>query len=117
MIPYCKAHGIGLIPWGPLQAGNLAHPLSTSTARKESWKGTPRDRKPSASDELIVNRVQELAEKRGWSMSEVALAWVASKVSSPIVGCISVSVHRLRMTATLLTLVTARETPVCHHSR
>lgn len=95
MIPYCKAHGIGLIPWGPLQAGNIAHPLTASTARKESWKGTPRDRKPSDSDSLIINRVQEIAEKRGWSMSEVALAWVASKVSSPIVGCSSVSLCHL----------------------
>jgi aryl-alcohol dehydrogenase-like predicted oxidoreductase len=91
MIPYCNAHGIGLIPWGPLQAGDLAHPVAESTTRKDSLKGTPRERKYSEADQAIIGRVEEIAKKRGWKMSEVALAWVATKVSSPIVGCSSVS--------------------------
>ena len=91
MIPYCKAHGIGLIPWGPLQGGALAKSPDQSSARKDTAKGTPREKKFSKEDHEIVSRVQEVAKKRGWKMSEVALAWVDSKVSSPIVGCSSVS--------------------------
>ena len=30
--------------------------------------------------------MQEVAEKRGWKMSQVALAWINKRVSSPIVG-------------------------------
>ncbi|EJD03438.1 Aldo/keto reductase [Fomitiporia mediterranea MF3/22] len=81
MIPYCKAHGIGLIPWGPLQAGSLAAPISTSTTRRES-----RDTKYSEADKAIIERVEEVANKRGWTMAQTALAWINSKVSSPIVG-------------------------------
>ena len=90
MIPYCKAHGIGLIPWGPLQAGDLARSIAESSTRKDSLKGTPREKKPTEADRLIITRVEEIASRREWTMSEVALAWVASKVSSPIVGCSSV---------------------------
>lgn len=37
-------------------------------------------------DIIIVSRVEELAKKKGWSMSEVSLAWIKTKVTSPVVG-------------------------------
>lgn len=90
MIGYCKHHGIGIIPWGPLQAGDLAHPFGTTTARVQATKGGPFENKYSEADKEIINRTEEIAKKRGWLMSQVGLAWVASKVSSPIVGMSSV---------------------------
>ncbi|KAH8119664.1 Aldo/keto reductase [Phellopilus nigrolimitatus] len=72
MIPYCNAHGIGLIP--------------ESTARRDATKGTPQERKYSAADRAIIARVEEVAQKRRWTMSQVALAWINTKVASPIVG-------------------------------
>ena len=42
--------------------------------------------KTEAEDELIIERVEELALKHNVSMSEVALAWLLTKVTSPIVG-------------------------------
>ncbi len=41
-------------------------------------------------DETIIDRVQELAEKKGWKMSHVALAWLNKRISSPIIGFSSV---------------------------
>ena len=41
-------------------------------------------------DITIINRVEELAKKKGWTMAQVALSWVSSRVSSPIVGFSSV---------------------------
>ena len=41
-------------------------------------------------DVKIVERVQEIAEKRQWKMSHVALAWINKRVSSPIIGFSSV---------------------------
>ncbi len=41
-------------------------------------------------DKQIIQRVQELAEKKGWTMSSVALAWINKRVTSPIVGMSSV---------------------------
>jgi aryl-alcohol dehydrogenase-like predicted oxidoreductase len=95
MIPYCHAHGIGLIPWGPLHAGDLARPLSqdVSTARSEGKKGTEDEKPMSEADREVVRRLEEVAGKKGsgWGMSSVALAWAGGKVTSPIVGVSSVS--------------------------
>ena len=41
-------------------------------------------------DESIIGRVEQIAQKRGWSMTEVALAWINKRVTSPIVGITSV---------------------------
>jgi len=91
MNAYCKFHGIGIIPWSPLAAGPLARPLSASdTTRTAVTKGTPFERKHSEADKMIINRVEELAKKKNLKMSQVALAWVASRATSPIVGATSV---------------------------
>jgi aryl-alcohol dehydrogenase-like predicted oxidoreductase len=34
----------------------------------------------------MIERVEELAKKHGWSMSTVALAWINKRVTSPIIG-------------------------------
>ena len=90
MIPYCKAHGIGLIPWSPLHQGDLAKPLSESSSRRAYTKGTILDFGISDIDKAIISRVEEVAKKKGWKMSDVALAWIDAKVTSPIVGCSTV---------------------------
>lgn len=41
-------------------------------------------------DETIIDRVEELAKKKGWKMSQVALAWLNKRISSPIIGFSSV---------------------------
>jgi len=81
MIPYCNAHGIGIIPWGPLNAGDLAKMPTDESIRKQN-----RPKITSAADLAVITRVNELATKKGWKMSQVALAWINTKVSSPIVG-------------------------------
>ncbi|TFK62213.1 Aldo/keto reductase [Pluteus cervinus] len=91
MLAYCKYNGIGVIPWAPLSGGALARPLGTQTARTESTKGSPFERKYSEADEIIISRVDEIAKKRGKKMSQVALAWTSSKITSPIVGLSSVA--------------------------
>ncbi|KAJ7873969.1 NADP-dependent oxidoreductase domain-containing protein [Mycena leptocephala] len=90
MIPYCKAHGIGIIPWGPLAAGALARPLGVETTRSNSAKGTAFESKYSDTDKTIIGRVEELAKKKGCTMSQIALTWVQMKIDSPIVGISSV---------------------------
>ncbi|THU93504.1 Aldo/keto reductase [Dendrothele bispora CBS 962.96] len=83
---YYHYHGIGLIPWAPVAAGLLAHPVGEETTRTESGKGTVFQPKLTDWDNTIITRVQEVAEKRGKSMAQIALAWVNEKVASPIVG-------------------------------
>ncbi|ESK95250.1 aldo keto reductase [Moniliophthora roreri MCA 2997] len=90
MHAYCRFHGIGIIPYGPLNGGHLARPLGTSTVRDESAKGTPWAFNPTDADRAILSRVEELAQKHGVTMAKIALAWIDLKVSSPIVGTSSV---------------------------
>lgn len=86
MNAYCNYHGIGLIPWSSLAGGILARPLDTETARTASDKGTPLVKKISDADRKIIMRTAEVAEKKGVSQAQVALAWVASRTVSPIIG-------------------------------
>ncbi|KAJ7089044.1 Aldo/keto reductase [Mycena crocata] len=91
MIPYCKAHGIALIPWAPLAAGALARPLGEESLRSKGAKGTAFEGQFTDADKEIIGRVKELADKKGCTMSHVALAWIRLKVDSPIVGISSVA--------------------------
>ncbi|KIK58978.1 hypothetical protein GYMLUDRAFT_45005 [Collybiopsis luxurians FD-317 M1] len=87
MNAYCNFNGIGLIPWAPLAGGRLCRPVDASlTVRGEAMKSSPSYTPFSEADKAIINRVEEVAKNRGWTMAQVALAWVAMKVSSPIVG-------------------------------
>lgn len=88
MIPYCLAHGIGLIPWGPVGAGYLARPLSASAAseRHAFTASTPAPTVLNAAEKAIISRVEALAKEKGWTMAQVSLVWMMDTVSSPIVG-------------------------------
>ncbi|KAI0354041.1 Aldo/keto reductase [Trametes cingulata] len=86
LLAYCKHKGVGVIAYSPLMDGHLARPLGTETERSKVLAGTPFEKRRRESDKKIIQRVEELASKKGWSMSQVALAWVASKVTAPIVG-------------------------------
>jgi aryl-alcohol dehydrogenase-like predicted oxidoreductase len=93
MNAYCNFHGLGLIPWGPLNAGQLARPLDAQqeSERAKATKGSVFDRKTSEWEDEIVRRVEKTAKEKGWTMGQVAIAWINGKVTSPIVGFSSVS--------------------------
>lgn len=90
---FCNATGVGLIPYGPLCRGHLARPPTEfgqslrSADEKAGWENSQGTVEPDVS---IIARLREIAEKRGWKMSHVALAWINGKVTSPIVGGSSV---------------------------
>lgn len=41
-------------------------------------------------DFKIIDRVVETAEKKGWTMAQVSLAWMMPTIASPIVGISSI---------------------------
>jgi len=94
MFPTLKMFGVGSIPWSPLARGLLTRPL---TIGQQTKRGTTDMMPPDAytkaqeSNATIVNRVEEIAKKRGISMAQVAIAWISNKegVSAPIVGTTS----------------------------
>ncbi|GFF73874.1 putative aryl-alcohol dehydrogenase C977.14c [Aspergillus udagawae] len=85
---FCNETGVGLIPWGPLDGGKLARPLSQVRGTTRSENNDPNA--VTQADEVIISRVEELAKQKGWTMGQVAFAWVKQRVASPIVGFSSV---------------------------
>ncbi len=86
MLPLCVDQGIGVIPWSPLARGRLTRPWGEKSARSETDEFGRQ--LYSDEDRPIVDRLTEIAEERGVSRAQVALAWVVRHpaVSAPIVG-------------------------------
>jgi aryl-alcohol dehydrogenase-like predicted oxidoreductase len=87
MLPLCLDQGIGVIPWSPLARGRLTRPWDEETERSQSDAFGSR-LYHDASDRAIVERVAEVAEQRGVSRAQVALAWMLAQpaVTAPIIG-------------------------------
>jgi aryl-alcohol dehydrogenase (NADP+) len=86
MLPLCEDQGVGVIPWSPLARGRLTRPWDAETARSETDEfGATLYQEQ---DRLIVERVAEIAQARGVSPAQVALAWLLQvpQVTAPIVG-------------------------------
>ena len=89
MLPLCKAEGIGVIPWSPLARGRLTRDWDQATARAETDDfGKTLYAKTADADRKVVERVAEIAARRGIPRAQVALAWLLSKsvITAPIVG-------------------------------
>jgi len=90
MIGLCRAEGIAVIPWSPLARGRLTRAWKAeSTARSETDQfGNGMYAPSEEADRGVVNRLGEIAEKRGVPRAQVALAWLMAKpgVTAPIVG-------------------------------
>ena len=91
MNPLCIDQGVGLIPWSPLARGFLA-----GNRVRESFGDTTRAKTDPMAQRMyyqdcdfdVVERVVELARKRGVSPAQIALAWLLQRpgVSAPILG-------------------------------
>jgi aryl-alcohol dehydrogenase-like predicted oxidoreductase len=91
MIPLCIDQGVGVIPWSPLArgflAGNRTKDKSGDTARSKS-DAFAHSMYYNEGDFAIVDRVVEVAERKGCKPAQIALAWMLHKpgMSSPIIG-------------------------------
>jgi aryl-alcohol dehydrogenase-like predicted oxidoreductase len=87
MIPYCKSENIGLTPYSSLASGRLSKmPDESSKRLKEDYYATKKYESTEEQDSVIINRVIDLAREYDVSMSEISLAWLQTKVDSPIMG-------------------------------
>lgn len=90
MIPSLKKFGMGMIPWSPVAMGYLCRPHDDfiKSDRAESMNGTFLGNKWTDADEKINRKVEEIAKKRGVTMTIVAIAWSLSKpfMTAPIIG-------------------------------
>ncbi len=87
MMPLCEDHGIALIPWSPLARGRLTRPWDERSNRQDNDAfGRTLYKQADEAHRRIVEAVGTIADARGVSRAQVALAWVAHKTTSPIVG-------------------------------
>ena len=87
MVPYCHEENIALTPYSALASGRLARKQGETSARleKDAYAKFKYDA-TKEQDDIVINRVAEIAEKRGVSMTEVSLAWLLTRVTAPVVG-------------------------------
>ncbi len=87
MAKLCAQDNIAMTPYSALAGGRLAkRPGETSRRLTEDSYAKSKYDATAEQDRAVILRVEELAEKHGVSMTEVSLAWLLTKVTSPVVG-------------------------------
>jgi aryl-alcohol dehydrogenase-like predicted oxidoreductase len=90
MMGLCETEGIGVIPWSPLARGLLTRAWQSETTKRSETDQFSKAiySKTDEADRKVVDRLGELAERRGVPRATLALAWMLSKpvVTAPIVG-------------------------------
>lgn len=87
MAPFCASEGIAMTPYSALAGGRLSKRPGESSKRlqEDAYAKFKYDRTREA-DEKIIKRVEEVADGKGVSMTEVALGWLIQKGAVPVVG-------------------------------
>ena len=87
MARLCREDNIAMTPYSALAGGRLSkHPGETSKRLQEDSYAHLKYDATAEQDGIIIDRVAQLAEKHGVSMTEISLAWLLTKVTSPVVG-------------------------------
>lgn len=92
MKPFCEDSGIALTPYSPLASGRLVKDSGVLSRRTEldDMQKSKYDA-TLEQDSIIIQRVKEIADKKGFTRTQVALGWLLTKVTSPIVGATKIS--------------------------
>lgn len=77
MLPLCKDQGVGITPYSPLASGRLVKDKDEQTARSQTDQ-IQRNKYDDTQekDQIIVDRVKDIAEKYNVPRIHVALAWL-----------------------------------------
>jgi aryl-alcohol dehydrogenase-like predicted oxidoreductase len=93
ILPFCAQNGIGVICYSPMQMGLLSGKFNrerVASLAADDLRGTnPYFIEPALSRNLeLVEKLRPIAQRRGRSVGELAIAWVLSRpgVTAAIVG-------------------------------
>ena len=87
MAKLCREDHIAMTPYSALAGGRLSkHPGETSKRLLEDTYARLKYDSTAKQDSVIIDRVSELADRHGVSMTEISLAWLLTKVAAPVVG-------------------------------
>ena len=108
MAPYCREENIAMTPYSALAGGRLAKRAGETSKRLEEDRyAKSKYDATAAQDSMIIDRVAELAGRRGVSMTEISLAWLLTKTTSPVVG--ATKPHHIEGAAKAVTLTLSAE--------
>ena len=87
MVKLCAQDNIAMTPYSALAGGRLAKRAGESSRRltEDSYAKSKYDA-TAEQDRDVILRLEVLADKHGVSMTEISLAWLLAKVTSPVVG-------------------------------
>ncbi len=95
MLPLCRDQGIGVIPYSPLASGRLTRDWDSETTARSQTDQIAKSKYDATAqtDRQVVERVAEIAQKRGVPRVHIALAWLLQKepVTAPIIGATKIS--------------------------
>lgn len=92
MAKLCAEDNVAMTPYSALAGGRLSRqPGETSKRLEEDSYAKLKYDSTSGQDNAIIERVAQLAENHGVSMTEVSLAWLLTKVTAPVVGATKLS--------------------------
>ena len=87
MVPYCREENIALTPYSALAGGRLSKlPGEKSKRLEEDSYARQKYGSTQALDQIIIERAALLAEQKGVTLTEIALAWLLQKTAAPVVG-------------------------------
>jgi 1-deoxyxylulose-5-phosphate synthase len=90
MLPLCRDWGVGVIPWSPLARGFLGRSAAQALAGQSTRAKSDHvlDMAFDDNDLAALKVVETIAQARGVSNAQVAIAWLLAKpgVTAPIVG-------------------------------
>lgn len=87
MARVCREENIAMTPYSALASGRLAKKPGEQSKRMVEDQYAKGKYDASVDDDFkIIQRVEELANKKDVSMTEISLAWLLTKVTSPVVG-------------------------------
>lgn len=108
MAKLCAEDNIAMTPYSALAGGRLSKaPGETSKRLEEDSYAKFKYDATAKQDGVIIERVTELAKKRGISMTEISLAWLLTKVTAPVVG--ATKLHHMEGAAKAVDLVLTEE--------
>lgn len=92
MARLCREENIAMTPYSALAGGRLSkRPGETSKRLQEDSYARSKYDVTADQDAEIIFRVAELADRHQVSMTEISLAWLLKKVTSPVVGATKLS--------------------------
>ena len=108
MAKLCLEDNIAMTPYSSLAGGRLSkHPGETSKRLEEDSYAKFKYDAMAQQDGIIIDRVAKLAQKHDVSKTEISLAWLLTKVTSPIVG--ATKMHHIEGAAKAVDLILTPE--------